>query len=254
MFFHIFSTKYLNKNLKHDTIQMFVKNKKMGLLKSMKKILIVEDEKIIRDELKSLLENSDYKVSVLEDFNNTKEEIINSKPDLILLDINLPNINGEILLKQIRKQSNIPIIMVTSRQGEVDEVLSISYGADDYITKPYNPTILLLRIQNIFKRMENNRDSLFYDDIIVSPQKGILKQNDKILELTKNEMIIFTYLLINRGKIVTRDDLMTDLWNNNEFINDNALTVNISRLRNKLQEFGIENKIETRKGQGYKLL
>ncbi len=233
---------------------MFVKNKKMGLLNSMKKILIVEDEKIIRDELKSLLENSDYKVSVLEDFNNTKEEIINSKPDLILLDINLPNINGEILLKQIRKQSNIPIIMVTSRQGEVDEVLSISYGADDYITKPYNPTILLLRIQNIFKRMENNRDSLFYDDIIVSPQKGILKQNDKILELTKNEMIIFTYLLINRGKIVTRDDLMTDLWNNNEFINDNALTVNISRLRNKLQEFGIENKIETRKGQGYKLL
>mgnify|MGYP004676794299 FL=1 len=254
MFFHIFSAKYLNKNLKHDTIQMFVKNKKMGLLNSMKKILIVEDEKIIRDELKSLLENSDYKVSVLEDFNNTKEEIINSKPDLILLDINLPNINGEILLKQIRKQSNIPIIMVTSRQGEVDEVLSISYGADDYITKPYNPTILLLRIQNIFKRMENNRDSLFYDDIIVSPQKGILKQNDKILELTKNEMIIFTYLLINRGKIVTRDDLMTDLWNNNEFINDNALTVNISRLRNKLQEFGIENKIETRKGQGYKLL
>lgn len=230
------------------------KNKKMGLLKSMKKILIVEDEKIIRDELKSLLENSDYKVSVLEDFNNTKEEIINSKPDLILLDINLPNINGEILLKQIRKQSNIPIIMVTSRQGEVDEVLSISYGADDYITKPYNPTILLLRIQNIFKRMENNRDSLFYDDIIVSPQKGILKQNDKILELTKNEMIIFTYLLINRGKIVTRDDLMTDLWNNNEFINDNALTVNISRLRSKLQDFGLENKIETRKGQGYKLL
>ena len=203
----------------------------------MKKILIIEDEKIIRNELKSLLENSGYEVLIIEKFDNVKENIKNMKFDLILMDINLPNKNGEILLKEIRKESNIPIIMVTSRVGEVDEVLSISYGADDYITKPYNPTILLLRIQNIFKRMDNNMDDLFYDNISV-----------------KNEMIIFTYLLSNRGRIVTRDDLMTDLWNNNEFINDNALTVNISRLRNKLQNFGLENRIETRKGQGYKLL
>ncbi len=220
----------------------------------MKKILIIEDEKIIRNELKSLLENSGYEVLIIEKFDNVKENIKNMKFDLILMDINLPNKNGEILLKGIRKESNIPIIMVTSRVGEVDEVLSISYGADDYITKPYNPTILLLRIQNIFKRMENNRDDLFYDDIVVNPKKGILEKNGKVLELTKNEMIIFTYLLNNRGRIVNRDDLMTDLWNNNEFINDNALTVNISRLRNKLQDFGLENKIETRKGQGYKLL
>ena len=219
-----------------------------------KKILIVEDENVIRNELKTLLENSGYEVLALENFHNAKEDILNEKPDLILLDINIPNINGEILLKEIRKESNVPVIMVTSRAGEVDEVLSISYGADDYITKPYNPTILLLRIQNIFKRMKNNRDDIFYDDIIVNPQKGILEQNGKIIELTKNEMIIFTYLLSNRGKIVARDDLMTDLWNNNEFINDNALTVNISRLRSKLQDFGIKDKIETRKGQGYKLL
>ena len=220
----------------------------------MKKMLIVEDEKIIRNELKTLLENSGYEVSAIENFNNTKEDIIKSKVDLVLLDINLPNVNGEILLKEIRKETNIPVIMVTSRVGEVDEVLSISYGADDYITKPYNPTILLLRIQNIFKRMELSKDDMNYDGIMVNPQKGILEQDGKILELSKNEMIIFTYLLCNRGKIVTRDDLMTDLWNNNEFINDNALTVNISRLRSKLQDFGLKNKIETRKGQGYKLL
>ena len=220
----------------------------------MKKILIVEDEKIIRNELKTLLENSGYEVSAIENFNNTKEDIIKSKVDLVLLDINLPNVNGEILLKEIRKETNIPVIMVTSRIGEVDEVLSISYGADDYITKPYNPTILLLRIQNIFKRMELSKDDMNYDGIMVNPQKGILEQDGKILELSKNEMIIFTYLLCNRGKIVTRDDLMTDLWNNNEFINDNPLTVNISRLRSKLQDFGLKNKIETRKGQGYKLL
>ena len=157
-------------------------------------------------------------------------------------------------LREIRKESNIPVIMVTSRVGEVDEVLSISYGADDYITKPYNPTILLLRIQNIFKRMEISKEDMNYDGIIVNPKKGILEKDGKTLELTKNEMIIFSFLLSNRGKIVTRDDLMTDLWNNNEFINDNALTVNISRLRSKLQDFGLENKIETRKGQGYKLL
>lgn len=220
----------------------------------MKKILIIEDEGTIRNELKTLLENSGYEVLMLEKFTNAKEDIKSMTLDLILLDINLPNINGEMLLKEIRKESNIPVIMVTSRVCEVDEVLSMSYGADDYITKPYNPTILLLRIQNIFKRMENNRDDLFYDDIVVNPKKGILEKNGKVLELTKNEMIIFTYLLNNRGRIVNRDDLMTDLWNNNEFINDNALTVNISRLRNKLQDFGLENKIETRKGQGYKLL
>lgn len=221
---------------------------------TMKKILIIEDEETIRNELKTLLENSGYEVLMLEKFTNAKEDIKSMTLDLILLDINLPNINGEMLLKEIRKESNIPVIMVTSRVCEVDEVLSMSYGADDYITKPYNPTILLLRIQNIFKRMENNRDDLFYDDIVVNPKKGILEKNGKVLELTKNEMIIFTYLLNNRGRIVNRDDLMTDLWNNNEFINDNALTVNISRLRNKLQDFGLENKIETRKGQGYKLL
>lgn len=220
----------------------------------MKKILIIEDEETIRNELKTLLENSGYEVLMLEKFTNAKEDIKSMTLDLILLDINLPNINGEMLLKEIRKESNIPVIMVTSRVCEVDEVLSMSYGADDYITKPYNPTILLLRIQNIFKRMENNRDDLFYDDIVVNPKKGILEKNGKVLELTKNEMIIFTYLLNNRGRIVNRDDLITDLWNNNEFINDNALTVNISRLRNKLQDFGLENKIETRKGQGYKLL
>lgn len=220
----------------------------------MKKILIIEDETVIRDELKLLLENSGYEVLTIDNFVNTKENIIKSKADLILLDINLPNINGEMLLKEIRKESNIPVIMVTSRVGEVDEVLSISYGADDYITKPYNPTILLLRIQNIFKRMDFSKDDMNYDGIIVNPQKGTLDKDGKTLELTKNEMIIFTYLLRNRGKIVNRDDLMTDLWNNNEFINDNALTVNISRLRNKLQNFGLENRIETRKGQGYKLL
>ena len=220
----------------------------------MKTIMIVEDEKSIRDELKTLLETSGYKVILLEKFDNTLEDILKSKFDLLLLDINLPKMNGETLLKEFRKQSNIPVIMVTSRVGETDEVLSMSYGADDYITKPYNPTILLLRISNIFKRMEKSTDFLTYDDIKVYQGKGILMKGEEILDLTKNEMIIFSYLLNNRSNIVTRDELMTELWNNEEYINENALTVNISRLRAKLESFGIENAIETRKGLGYKLL
>lgn len=216
--------------------------------------MIVEDDETICKELKSLLENSGYVVDILNDFSNSFEEIINSNADLVLLDINIPFLNGEALLKEVRKKTNIPIIMVTSRVSELDEVLSMSYGADDYITKPYNPTILLLRIQNVLRRMEQKADSYKYRELEFFPSKGILKKQDEEIELTKNEMIIFSCLLNNQGNIVTRDDLMTNLWNNEEYINDNALTVNISRLRSKLGELGYYDVIETRKGQGYILL
>lgn len=217
----------------------------------MRKILIVEDDASISSELKELLDNSGYNGVVLKDFENTYEEIKKENPDLILLDINIPKLNGEMLLQKIRKESNVPIIMVTSQNTEADEVLSMSYGADDYITKPYNPTILLLRINAIFKRIENKNDVLTYNNLVIDPKKGIVKNDKEELILTKNEMIIFIFLLSNRGNIVTRDDLMTDLWNNDSYINDNALNVNISRLRTKLTYFGYEDAIETRKGQGY---
>ncbi len=220
----------------------------------MKKIMIVEDDEVIKDELSELLKNSSYLVESVKNFEKAKEEIFKYNPDLILLDINIPYLNGELLLKEIRKESSVPVIMVTSKSGEIDEALSITYGADDYITKPYNPTILLLRIQNIFKRMNQNNNALKYKDITVDLNKSELKKDDKVLVLTKNEMIIFSYLLNNKEKIVSRDELMTYLWNNEEYINDNALTVNISRLRSKLSNFGYENIIETRKGQGYILL
>lgn len=220
----------------------------------MRKILIIEDDESISRELDNLLMHSGYETEILEDFSNSKEEALKSRADLILLDINIPELNGELLLKEIRKESDVPVIMVTSKTSEVDEVLSISYGADDFITKPYSPAVLLLRIQNIFKRMEPKGDKLKYNDLDVSLSKGIISNGKEEIRLTKNEMIIFSYLLNNQGKIVTRDDLMTDLWNNEEYINDNALTVNISRLRNKLSMFGYESAIETRKGQGYLLL
>ncbi len=217
----------------------------------MKKILIVEDDETTCHELSELLQNSGYIPLILKNFKDAEAEILNFNPDLILLDISIPYINGELLLKKLRQSSNIPVIMVTSRNSETDEVLSISYGADDYITKPYNPTILLLRIAVILKRVGENYNTPSYKDLEINMQKGIIKKENMEIILTKNEMIIFNYLLNHQNKIVSRDELMTDLWNNNEYINDNALTVNISRLRSKLKDIGYQDAIKTRKGIGY---
>ena len=216
-----------------------------------KKILIIEDEKTICQELTELLTNEGYEAEYLKQFDNAKNDILEKNADLLLLDINIPGINGEMLLREIRKTSDVPIIMVTSRTGETDEVLSMSYGADDYITKPYNPTILLLRIAAILKRADSGKNIANYKDAQVNFSKATISRNGQELVLTKNEMIIFQMLLNNRNRIVSRDELMTDLWDNNEFVNDNALTVNISRLRGKLTEIGYEDAIETRKKQGY---
>ena len=221
----------------------------------MKKILIIEDDESVRGELEELLSNAGYEVLALEDYTNMLEDILMIRPDLVLLDINIPYMNGEVLLKTFRKESDIPVIMVTSKNTGIDEVLSMSYGADDYITKPYNPTILLLRIGAVLKRLENNIiDIIEYHGLSIEIKKGIVKKEKEEIILTKNEMIIFLYLYERMGSIVTRDELMTELWNNDEYINDNALTVNISRLRSKLRELGVEDAIETRKGQGYILL
>lgn len=218
----------------------------------MKKIMVLEDDEGIREELAILLSNSGYSVEVPEVFESPVENILNSAPDMILLDINLPGMNGKEILRQLRKQSQIPVIMVTSSDAERDEVITIGYGADDYITKPYNPTLLLLRIGNIFKRMGQSEEVADIGGASLNFRKStLLGKGGEEIVLSKNEMLILSYLYNNRGKIVTRDELMTDLWNNSEYLNDNALTVNISRLRGKLAEAGIENVIETRKGQGY---
>lgn len=217
----------------------------------MSKIFIVEDDRSIREELAELLRNSGYDAEYLTDFSNSKAKILSAKPDLILMDINIPDLNGEQLLKEIRSETDTPVIMVTSRTSETDEVLSMSYGADDYITKPYNPTILLLRISAVLKRSAGSATVQSYNGLLVNDAKGCLTDGSRELILTKNEMIIFRFMLDRRGSIVTRDELMTALWDNDEFVNDNALTVNISRLRSKLADLGCEDAIETRKKQGY---
>lgn len=230
----------------------------------MSKILIIEDDKSIRDGLISLLLSSNYLTLTLEMDQITVDKIKESNPDLILLDINLPEINGRDFVREIRKSLNTPIIMVTSQNTEMDEALSISYGADDFITKPYNPTILLLRIAAILRRTNSISDIMNYRNLQVDFKKGIISKinpNSKniptdcfkkqTIELTKNELLIFRTLLFNQERIVSRNELMTELWDNCEYINDNALTVNISRLRDKLEKLGEKDTIETRKGLGY---
>lgn len=220
----------------------------------MSRILLVEDDEPIREELSELLKNAGYETACITDFASPLDEIMSASADLILLDINLPGVNGEQLLREIRRTEDIPVIMVTSRTNELDEVLSMSYGADDYITKPYNPTILLLRISAVLKRSRGNNVQTSYRGLTVDTARGSLSGERGELILTKNEMLIFRTLLERQGKIVSRDELMTVLWDNAEYVNDNALTVNISRLRTKLSDFGCDNAIETRKKQGYILI
>lgn len=224
----------------------------------MQKILIIEDEEVMRQGLADLLHSSGYEPVVLElpvnaTLSELIEQIIVSQPQLILLDINLANLNGELLLKTLRSKSEIPVIMITSSSQEMDEVLSMSYGADDYIVKPYNPQILLLRIAAVLKRLEGNTGPIKFHNLTIDLTRGVVEGVDKRILLTKNEMIILAHLLNHQGEIVTRDALMTDLWNNHEYINDNALTVNISRVRAKLKALGLGDSIETRKGLGYVL-
>ncbi len=220
----------------------------------MSKILIVEDDKKLREELKIFLEKHGYHVEMLEKFDNTIEEIINVKSDLILLDINLPYVDGEYICKEIRKVSNVPIIMVTSRDNELDELLSINNGADQYVTKPYNIQILLAKIERLLKRSYNSnmsQDKINCGNFILNISKSTIEKEDASLELTKNELKILYFLVLNKEKIVSRNEIMDYLWDSESFVDDNTLTVNINRLRTKLEEIGLQDIIETKRGLGY---
>ncbi|ACD23129.1 MULTISPECIES: response regulator transcription factor [Clostridium] len=220
----------------------------------MYKIMIVEDDITIRDELKSLLNRYGYKVSIVEDFFNAVNSIKESNCDLILLDVNLPVFDGYHICREIRKNLDIPIIIVTSRDSEIDELMSMNLGADDFITKPYNTEILLARISSILKRTYKKNESseiLRYKDLILDLSNGSISYNNNYCELTKNELKILSYLIKNQNSIVSRDILMEILWNSDIFVDDNTLSVNITRLRRKLEDIGIKDAIETRRGLGY---
>lgn len=222
----------------------------------MKKILIIEDDKTISDELKILLDDNGYDSYQLFNFHQVTKKIIEFDPDLVLLDIVLPGTNGQTILKEIRKESNLPVIMLTSKTGDINEIMTMSYGADDYITKPYNPTLLLLRIETLFRHLDDqgSNDQIEYNQMTINLLKSTLTYKDNEIILSKNELTILYYLIKNHGKIVSRDELMDHLWDYSDFVDDNTLTVNINRLRKKMKNLGILDSIETRRKQGYILL
>ena len=220
----------------------------------MSKILIIEDDEKLRKELEIFLNKNGYEATSLENFENPVKDAIEINPDLILLDINLPNIDGEYILKEIRKVSNVPIIMITSKDNELDELISLNYGADQYVTKPFNLQILLAKIAGLLRRSkltDTNQNKIDCQDFILNVSKSILEKGNTQIELTKNELKILYFLVSKRGQIVSREEIINYLWESESFIDDNTLTVNMKRLRTKLEEVELQDLIETRRGQGY---
>lgn len=220
------------------------------------KIFIVEDEPEIRLELKALLENALYQTQTTKSFESLVDQILEAEPDLVLLDWNLPGENGDWVLSKVRARSSVPVIFLTSRTDAMDELSGMLKGADDYITKPFQPPILLARIAAVLKRSRKDTEDqlrMTYKGVTLDLSRGTVCFQEKETELSRNELKILYCLFVKKGEIVARPDLIEELWDQQVFIDDNTLSVNITRIRGKLKEIGVENFIETRRGMGYKI-
>ncbi len=220
----------------------------------MQTILIIEDDQTIREELAVLLKNEGYQVQIMTEFETILEQINSIHPDLILLDLGLPGRDGLSLCATIRKIA--PIIVVTSRTSTLDELQALNLGSDDYVTKPYNIPVLLARIKAVLRR---NGGEMTEPDILeaaglrLSLAKGTVTASGGTAELTRNELKILAHLMAHAGEIVSRADLIEALWDSQIYIDDNTLSVNVTRLRSKLEGLGMPDVIKTRRGMGYQL-
>lgn len=219
-------------------------------------IFVAEDEKTIRRELTILLENAMYQVTAPENFENIPDQITEASPDLILLDVNLPGMSGFDICTMLRQRENTcPVIFLTSRTDSMDELNGMLRGGDDYITKPYQAPILLARIAAVLKRTRGNTEktSYFHEDVRLDLLKCTISCEEKEMELTKNEMKILHLLFMHAGNYVARQNLIEYLWENQIFIDDNTLSVHVTRIREKLRELGRDNFIQTKRGMGYRI-
>lgn len=221
------------------------------------KIMIVEDDAEIRFELKTLLEHSFYEVQAIDEFSEVEQKIMDASPDLVLLDVNLPNESGIRICSKLRTVSDVPIIFVTSQNTSMDELNCIMMGGDDFIAKPYNAPILLARIAAVLKRTskvnQEKNNLLVHKHLTLDIIAGQMEADGKRQDLSKTELKILYYLIEHKGEIVPRLELVEYLWDNQVYIDDNTLSVNMTRIRNKLEEIGIVNYIETKRGLGYKV-
>lgn len=219
-------------------------------------ILIIEDDAAIRQELKQLLENSLYHVTALAEFGNTAESILEIQPDLVLLDVILPMESGFEVCRKVREKSDVPIIFVTSRTDSMDELSGMLKGGDDYITKPFHAPVLLAHIAAVLKRtLKSSAEEKknIHKGVELDTARGSVMYQGKRAELSKNELKILHCLFEHKNEIVSRMDLVENLWDQKIFIDDNALSVNVTRLRAKLEEIGIHDFIETKRGMGYRI-
>ncbi|MGP7816472.1 response regulator transcription factor [Niallia sp. 01092] len=219
------------------------------------KLLIIEDDKDLANVIKNILVKWRFDTIICEDFDNILKTFEEEKPHIILMDINIPGLDGFYWCKKIREYSNVPIIFCSSRDSNLDIVMAISNGGDDYIQKPFDSHVLVAKLQAIMRRtyeyktLENQL--IECHDVILNLHDTTIHYQNERLELTKNEFKILKTLMENKGKVVTRDSLMKQLWNDDVYVNENTLTVNLNRLRNRLGEIGVQNIIQTKKGMGY---
>ena len=217
-------------------------------------IAIVEDDPIIREKLALFLQEEGYTITLIKNFKEVVESLLKVNTDLILLDINLPYLDGFNICRKIKEKSNVPIIFVTSRDTTEDEIKSIQVGGVDFITKPYNKIVLLEKIKRALK-LNNpiNFKEITKNGYILDLHLSLLKYNDQEIELTRNEFRILYYFFTNSERIITKDELLEKLWNDKYYLDDNILMVNINRLRKKAKEIGITDFLTNIRGKGYKL-
>lgn len=219
----------------------------------MRQIMIIEDDPAIRDELALLLENEGYRPLPVTDFSGVPEQVLSLGPDLLLLDLSLPGQDGLALCAHVRRRSAVPIIFVTARDSRMDELRGLSLGGDDYITKPYDIPVLLARIKAVLRRGGAEPEILAAEGLELNLAKGSVSARGRTAELTRNELQLLACLMRRAGEIVSRADLIETLWDNQIYIDDNTLSVNITRLRAKLDRLGLPGRIRTRRGMGYQL-
>lgn len=220
------------------------------------KVFVAEDEQTIRTELVRLLTRSGFTCETAEEFDDLAGQILRCSPDIVLLDLGLPVLDGLTVLRELRTASDIPVLVLTSRDSEADELMGIHFGADDYVTKPFNPQILLARMEAIVRRSARSQHKpnlLRNDTLELDLTKGSVTGPSGTVMLTKNEQGILACMMRRPGEIVARDQIIEELWQSDSFVDDNTLTVNMTRLRAKLREVGAGDIIRTRRGQGYQL-
>lgn len=222
----------------------------------MQKIMIVEDDEIIASSIKKHLEKWNYDVFVVNDFENVLEDFRHYEPLLVLLDISLPYYNGYYWCQEIRKESEVPIIFISSSNENMNIVMAMNMGADDFINKPFDLTVLTAKLQAILRRtysFNKTQNVLNYQSLTLDLLKGVISYHEDSIELTKTELKIMQILFEHAGQIVSRDTIMEALWQSEAFVDDNTLSVNINRLRKKLDAFSLPLLIHTKKGIGYQL-